>query len=355
MDPSLTLLKYNSIKKNNHDENNIRRYKNKRNIILSPNIKIINNIHYISEPILFVNEKINYNYNFNINNIFIYQDALILANMDAIYNLLDMVNVNFIKTSNSKGFTYMIVNNDNKDKGGFIEYIQYRLPNSCGVGFTDTDWDYNYINANTFKPYDGYYLGKNLYYNWEYLIANIANDMPNKYELVICNSGISENFNLREKELNYVNIFIIQCIIGLSCSKKNFVVHCYDLTSNINAQIVYILSLSFNTIDIIKPISTSNSSDRYIICQGIKHNINDYINILKQSIHNINYHNEYVNSIYDNVLPKDFVIWLTKQNDDVLNYENIIKNNNYNINKISLIWHLPEYKEYQLINNYIHN
>src|SRR5438094_356518 len=83
-------------------------------------------------------------------------------------------------------------------------------------------------------------------------LNNDANgDICQKFNLVICND---------------INNFIIQCIIGLSCSSKNFVVRCNDTVSNINAQILYLLSLSFHHISIINPISINvNNNDKYII------------------------------------------------------------------------------------------
>jgi hypothetical protein len=322
MDPSLSLLKYhNSFNKSSH-----------------PHQMIIH--YYINNNVIDFNKYITYDQHDDhphmlnsfcipISNMFTYHHALLLSNIDAVYNLLNIPNINFIK-QNNKSFTYMVIDN-HQNANGFVEYIQYRLPKSFGVGYLpyNQQWNYKIINAEQFKPYDGFYIDKTLKDNWKELIHDANGDIQEKYNLIICHDQ---------------NNFIIQCIIGLSCSNQHFVIYCQDVTKDINSQIIYLLSQCFTSISIIKPISMIDDGC-YIICENIKNTINDDIKLLKNSVDSDQ------TSLYDNLLPKDFIDWLHKQVNDIKKFK--YDDNQYDLTKIPLIWNLPDYINGKIINHYI--
>lgn len=259
-----------------------------------------------------------------LSNMFVYHNALVLANIDAVYNLLNMIDVHLIK-SNNQPFTYMVVGDE--EANGFVEYIQYRRPLSFGVGYFK-NLNYQIINAQQFKPYDGYYINKTLKENWKHLISDANGDVQEKYNLVIGND----------------HHFVIQCIIGLSCSNQHFVVLCDNVTKELNMQIIYLLSQCFTSISIMKPMSMTDNGC-YVICEYIKSDINEYIKLLEQGV------DDHVSSLYNNLLPKNFIDWLEVQIHDINHFK---YKDQYDLTKIPLIWNLPDNINYKIKNDYIY-
>lgn len=356
MDPLLENFKY--VDSFNLGKNTTKMYINKyyqENFIhLTPNIQVKNIVDYINEPINYV-DKVLYDDAFYLSpnkhniNYFINQQITTYANIDAVYNITEILSPHIFRQNNLLNFRYMVVD----DQGGdFVRYVQYRKPNAYGVGITKGhDWDYKYINTTLFNPYDGYDLSGNVIVkeNWENLIEAANGDIQERYNLVVCNRHIKEDYNRRELELLYVQSLIIQCIIGLSCSVDKFVVHCYDITSTVNAQILFILSLCFTSISIIKPfVDHINTSDRYVVCEGIKYDqyndvknyVKPYTELLKDAT-NYFTSNTYISSLFSNPLPDDFVTWLTDRNNEVLEYQ-LTSFDNYYFDTASVYLNIPD-------------
>lgn len=321
-------------------------YTNKKEILV-PLIKESLIVNYIDEPLKYVNESL-YNKTLNLASYnhpikyFINQQITIYANIDAIYNLFDIEYPNVLKRNNALDFTYLVAQDA---KGNFVQYTQYRKTNAFGVGITNNnDWNYKIINTELFNPYDGYDLTGNITSNWKQLIIDANGDIRDKYNLVLCNDYISEKYNRSELELLYVDKFIIQCIIGLECSTDKFVVHCYDIHSVINAQIIYLLSLCFESISIIKPVTSDvSTSDKYIVCEKIRSDIYPYIKLLRDASNYINEHT-YISNLFKNPLPKKFTEWLTDRNNEILKYQ-LMSFDNYNFDNISLYLNVSDYIE----------
>ena len=330
MDPFITKFKYVSSFEKNHqevtEELDVNRYINNDIVVLTPDIQYNALFKYQDEPYVYVDQSLFANKNTKNHpmNYFINQQVTILANIDAVYNLLNVNYANFLKRNNQYNFVYLVAQDN---EGNFVRYIQYRKTNAYGAGITNNNnWNYEYINTVLFEPYDGYDLSGNLIVNYDSFIQDTVETIEEKYDLVICNDFIDGN-DERKMEMFYVNKLIIQCLVGLSCCSGgnnnggHFVVHCYDLYSKINAQIVYLLSLCFDTISIIKPFTSDvTTSDKFIVCQYRKDDIEPYIKLLQNAIDNIE-QDEYVSNLFSNSLPNDFIAYLTEQNNDILIYQ----------------------------------
>lgn len=257
----------------------------------------------------------NYKYKKNKNNYtciplynpFIYQKALVLANIDAVYNLLDMIHIEFFKTDD-RPFTYMIIT-DQQPGTGYVEYMQYRRPNSFGVGYGQ--WDFSHIDAKQYKPYDGYYMNGTLIENFQTIIENANGDIQEKYKLVICDNPH----------------FMINCLIGLSCSNRHFIVSCDDLIHH--ADLIYLLSKAFQHISIINPLSCQQT---FIIYQYKIENINKLIDQVKKNTYQ--------------PAPYQFINWLSQQQPQSIKED-------YDWTKIPLVWHIPDYLPPQIKNKVI--
>lgn len=276
-------------------------------------------------------------------NHFINQNVTVLANIDAVYNLLYVRYANFLKRNNQYNFVYLVAQDD---EGDFVRYIQYRKTNAYGAGITrGNNWNYQYINTTIFAPYDGYDLSGDIMTNYNTFTQDAIETIEEKYNLVLCNEVENDVENEREKELLFINKFIVECIVGLRCTSTcgDFVVHCYDLHCNINAQIVYLLALCFDSISIIKPFTTDvKTGDKYIICQSKRENVGqlNITDLLRSAIDNIET-GEYVSNLFNNELPDDFVSYLTTQNNDVLYYQ-LRSYKNYNFDNAMMYLNLPD-------------
>ena len=141
------------------------------------------------------------------------------------------------------------------------------------------------------------------------MINDANGDIQEKYQLVLCDN----------------DDFVINCTIGLSCTIKHFVVRCDDLDKYKN--IIYLLSTAFGHISVINPISNQHT---YIVCQ--------YINKTEDVIKKL------ISGYYENS-PALFVNWLSHQQQN--------ERSEYDLTKIPLIWHLPDYITYKSKNDCI--
>jgi hypothetical protein len=265
---------------------------------------------------------------------FINKEATILANIDAVYNLLNMDHVNIFKTTNVKGFTYLIVSNTINDTG-LVQYIQYRRTQAFGVAL-GTNWDYKYLDTELFRPYDGYDLTGKVETNWQQFINDVNGDFQEKMQLVICNIDYNNN----------INIFIIECIIAISCSNQDALIRIIDLNNNIVSQMLYLLSCCFEAISIIKPISTDNN-DCYVVCRDIKDNVTSYINVLKEALQS----KDATVTLYSNTLPRDFKQWLNGQTDAITAYQ--LDKTPFDDSNLMMYWNLPDRYEAKILTKVI--
>lgn len=354
MDPLLESLKYVNSFHTHSNKNEPNKFYQQKQIQLVPNMNITKIVDYPAEPLMYVNTTL-YNQTLNLVsrehniNYFINPQITVYANIDAVYNIFDVFYPHLLKRNNVWNFRYLVAQDK---KGDFVRYAQYRKTNAYGVGITEgNDWDYQYINTTLFNPYDGYDLTGNISNkeNWKHLIEDANGDVQDKYNLVFCNIIIDKDYNRRELELLYVNDFIIQTFIGISCTIDKFVVHCYDTHSLIGAQIVFILALCFDSISIIKPLCANvGTSDRYIVCEGIKKNIQPYITLLQNATNDTTQH-YYISSLFSNKLPDDFVQWLTDINNEILEYQ-LMSFDDYYFDNVSVFLNVPDHVDNKPLN-----
>lgn len=282
--------------------------------------------------------------------------AIKIANIDAIYHISNSVPL--ITDMREGGiFTYLDIA---AGPGGFTEYIQFRRSQSIGWGMTlkdKNDWNLNYLDLNRFTPLYGEDQTGNLYTNWIWLIGEIITRNSGGVDLVMADGGFEvEKEDLYRQEWLSSKLFAIQAVIGCSTCKEggNFVLKAFDTVTSISADILYLMSRCFAEIIIFKPISSRPAnSERYVICRGRKGDeVEPIIELLIKSI--LSYQgNTYLNKILSSI-PKDFIIWLTNENNRSINLQTDVANKiislmegrtielkEYNLRKCLIIWNLP--------------
>lgn len=261
------------------------------------------------------------------NSIFDNNQAITLANIDAIFQITNDV-FSFDHQYSKNKFKCCNLSN------GMEKYINYR--------YSDT-YIFDYFDIEN-KKYTSSI-------NTQSFIKNIRkiNKSLNDIDLVICNFVKSSD----SKEFDNLKLFIQQIIIGLQCTKNNgnFIIKTLNTNTEISAQIIYLLSQYFESISFFKPTSSNHyKNEKYIICKNKKFNISEKnTNILYSVLEKINKKN-IPKIIFKDELPRDFKNWLIKSNNYFLNYQLIFYEKLYNpedikyffnIYKFLKIWNLP--------------
>ena len=262
-----------------------------------------------------------------------------------VYN--NIANINPISRSFFKlweilhDFDFIIPNNTTKLKtahiaegpGGFIECVyRYLYQNNIeseneiyGVTLLSNDrnipnWKIkrNFINKynitlNNKDEYDG-----DLYKleNIEKFINIVKNnsDTYNCCDFITADGGFDFSSDYNEQENNFIIFLICEIYIIINLLKKNSnaIVKIYDIYSRNSIKILYILTLFFDEVFIIKPLSSRPAnSEKYILCKSFNYKndiISKYKNILKNIIITKNL------NLLDDSLPYKFIKQITEYN-----------------------------------------
>ena len=129
----------------------------------------------------------------------------------------------------------------------------------------------------------------------------------------------------------------------------------FDTVTSLSAQLIYLMSLCFDELSIIKPISSRPASaERYLIGKGRRKEIGSVSMILDEA--NRSYRDgSNVIKLIDNQLPADYIEWLRVQNElsvdrQIEAAENIIKlmagqeveHPPYDLRKALILWQVPD-------------
>lgn len=285
------------------------------------------------------------------NSIFINRAAIKLANIDAIFKI--------------SGDTFDFLNQHSNfplqfcdiaaGPGGFTQYLQYRYPNSKGVGMTlknELDWDRNAVDTEKFEIDYGPTRDGDLYKNWNYFKEKLRNNY--NIQLMTADGGI-ETEEYEKQEFVSSRILICQAVVATEVVENGtFILKVFDTVTKFSADVIYCLSLCFEQIVLFKPCSSRPAnSERYLICYKRKENIKYSDKLLSKACKEFT--DESFLESFLGELPDDFKTWLTLSNDDDISsqiffaeriLEKMIDKENkeikVNLNKALLYWNLPD-------------
>lgn len=253
--------------------------------------------------------------------IFITRAAVKLANIDAVHNVTKDV-FTFNNKQSDKEFSFCDVA---AGPGGFTQYLQFRYPNSKGYGMTlrheKLDWSVKFLDMEKFDTFYGSDNSGNLYTNWDEFNRYVRQKEPNGVDLVTADGGFDledgmDKTLLHRQEFLSSRLLLTQALVGISCNKVggNFVLKVFDTVTNLSAQIIYLLSNCYEQIMVFKPVtSRPANAERYILCLNLRDNIGDYRSLMEDAARS--YKDDlYLESIFSEDLPEDFVEWLTENN-----------------------------------------
>lgn len=325
------------------------------------------------------------------NSVFASRNAVKLSNMDAIYKFTghysSLLKPRLDQTYEQVGvtispiyekpvglfkedvkFTYCGVNDP---LGAFVHYIQYRVKNGQGYGMnpiypTSQSWNLQKLSTRYFTITNGEDGNGFLFYNWEYFIHMVRQNVQDGVHLTVANGEIAEDYD-EETNKEYLNsrLLLEEALVGIGCSSAggNFVMKIFDTVNQHSAELLYVLAQCFEAIVPFKPISsTPSDSERYLIC--LRRRTDDVVDIYKNLLAKVHSHYKqfdltedtvYVTRFLKDPLPESFVDWLTEQNNHTtdtqiqasLNVLDIMADRPlhlpiYNLPQTLKIWSIPD-------------
>lgn len=282
--------------------------------------------------------------------IFINRAAVKLANICAVFNLIDGNTTTFSDLAGGPG--------------GFVQYIQYVVPQPVIYGMTLTDakklsWSDKIKDSGTFNEITGQDGTGNLYTNWNYYI-DMLKDAP--VDLTTADGGfdVEKSLDFRRQEFLSSRLIFTEITVGLATTRVNgsMVIKVFDTVTKFSADMIFILTQCFEEVYIFKPVSSRPASaEKYLVC---KHKLQDTERInkylkLAYTIMGVFKDTTYVTSIFES-LPQEFETWLIEHNnlltnnqliyvddiiDRVANYKLKIASHTVDVFKAPMLWGIP--------------
>jgi cap1 methyltransferase len=198
--------------------------------------------------------------------------AVKLANIDALYNLTGSFNV--FSSEDSPNYVFCDIASA---PGSWSEYLQFRRPNAQGYAMSIRSDD-NSLNFNTKKlnmekmkieygPKGPDDTG-DLYTHHSYFANLVRMDNPEGVDLVMADGGFEVDGREDMQEILSSRLILTELLVAIKCLKENGKMLCklFDSVLPITQDIIYIASLCFEKISIIKPISSRPANaERYLI------------------------------------------------------------------------------------------
>lgn len=245
--------------------------------------------------------------------------------------------------------------------GGFIEalcYLRENYKNEKYIGISLMDntkkipsWKNNSVLHDKYKDKVKIEYGKtndgDLYKTENYVY--MCELYSNKMNLITADGGFdfSDNFEMQEK--NMLRLIYTEIIYALSLQKKggNFVLKIFDIFLTQTLQYIYLLSLCYDEVYIVKPsTSRSANSEKYVVCKNFK--LDCSMELIKEFTCQLEQieksKNKFIKNIFsDYTIPNHFI-------NSVKELNSIIGQNQLeNINSTIMIIEQPKRKDRMLI------
>ena len=140
----------------------------------------------------------------------------------------------------------------------------------------------------------------------------------NKADLVTADGGFDFSLDYTNQELSIQRLIFSEIVAALSILKKNghFVIKIFDIFYKSSADIIYILSLYFKELYIVKPnTSRPANSEKYLVCKYFKGIDTTKLLELYEIIKLHEQHDgEFVKRYIDGDIPPDFLLALNNYN-----------------------------------------
>ncbi|SNW62954.1 FtsJ-like methyltransferase [Orpheovirus IHUMI-LCC2] len=288
------------------------------------------------------------------------RSALKLANVDAVYGILE--HMSGLMTTRIGGIIYYV--SIGHGTGTFLEYIQYRRSDAIGLGMTlrslDKPLDKNIIDTSRFYPITGKDGTGNIIKNYQNLIDN-ALDMSNDgMEYVFANSGMGGDENKVDHELLVSRLLLTEIFVALRTLRVKsalgkggiFVCRVFDTVTPLSLDILWLLSICFESVSIIKPVTSRRSeSEKYVVAynlreHGIVNPVSELISKILDKYGELKEGETIVRILADGTIPGQFKEWLTDINEYMYDLHDKVEGSAplLNLQNALYVWNLAGYK-----------
>lgn len=213
----------------------------------------------------------------------------------AFFKLLEMYNLFGICNINTSINTFHLA----EGPGGFLEATMYNRKNKNDnyYGITLLDSNSNVPgwkkSKNFLEKHSNIFLEKgqdntgNIFNENNFMY--LKNKFKKKFEIITGDGGIDFSADYNDQENAAIRLILTQVMYALTLQKRNgsFILKMFDLFSKISIDIIYILSIYYEKVYIVKPYTSRYAnSEKYIVCinyhKSITENmINKFKDILK--------------------------------------------------------------------------
>lgn len=263
-------------------------------------------------------------------------DALVLANIDAIFNLTDRRGREGSLTSQQMdgGRTYIEMYSQNR---GFVDYMQWRDVSSMGYGY-QSNYTYSGIR---YQPYFGT--------DWRNFARCVRTGLSNGVDTAFGNGYMSY-----ATEYDNIKRIIVECALATACLRVggNFCLKIGDMYTRLSADVLWLLAHLFKRLTVIKPITCNwSSSERYLICDEFNGNI-EWMERIQSSTDLVD---SGILSLFgsDPQFTTQFVDWMMAHNMLNVNiqYTTLVRPlpkderqlvSVYQVQKCNMLWNIPE-------------
>lgn len=208
--------------------------------------------------------------------IFMDRAAIKLANIDSVFGILGH-NGGLLaqQTLHAEPMAFLDLAGG---PGSFTQYIQFRIPQQAkGLGISLSTTEYNFqwrtsqLDMNRFATYEGMDKSGNLNTQGENFLNVAKKTFPSGIELVVADGGIETQGKEKYQEILSLPLILSECMVGVNALKTggNFICKIFDSVMDGTIHLLFLLSVSFESIIIFKPMSSRpGNSERYIICRN---------------------------------------------------------------------------------------
>lgn len=293
--------------------------------------------------------------------VFTNRAAVKLANIDAIYGLTPIINPKYDIARVPKYPSKFSFADIAGGPGSFSEYVLFRVPDSVGFGITLKDpksesllWYSNIIDKiNIVMGSDG---TGDVIANYSEFAQEVLKINGEGVDLAMSDGAIGGNEEDPKQELDNFKLITAELASTILCLKigGHFVCKIFEAETLPTAQLIYLMSTMFDSLDICKPVSSRmGNSERYLVGLGFRGINMDILGIMKKVIRAP----RRVSKLYaETDLPSNYIGWLTTKNDihakqqlkfgeNIKIVSNSGKVDKYNMYKAYSIWKIPDDRE----------
>jgi len=251
--------------------------------------------------------------------------------------------------------------------GGFTQYIKYRRFDAMGYGISlrnpniaNQTWHTDEFWSENFQVHYGFDDTGDILTNYADFIRIVMRYNPEGMDLVVASGKVPNSlYDIEERNFRLI---LTEAYMILSCVgyNRDGLLKVFDVYTERMIQLIYLLSVCFKSATLIKPITTNPAdSEKYLVLQERREDIEWVKNILLSAIKNyLNVNNSIgiTSIIPSESIDIDFINRLTEINNELINNEintlanvldkiggNQIEIEQYNLQKCTLLWHLPDH------------